>query len=121
MFLSTTLSQMRLEIHAMTGASLLLWYGCSIAPRGESVKVSVHKLCKLGDETGSVIRSWAMCLNSLKYVCAKYPFQVPGRNGYSVYMSKTLEQSAASSAAGSRFIIYAGVWFAVFNWGASFV
>jgi drug/metabolite transporter (DMT)-like permease len=36
-------------------------------------------------------------------------------------MSKTLEQSAASSAAGSRFIIYAGVWFAVFNWGASFV
>jgi len=36
-------------------------------------------------------------------------------------MSKTLEQPGAASAAGSRFIIYAGIWFAVFNWGASFV
>ncbi|HLX55511.1 MAG TPA: EamA family transporter [Ktedonobacteraceae bacterium] len=36
-------------------------------------------------------------------------------------MSKTLEQSGAGSAAASRLIIYAGVWFAVFNWGASFV
>ncbi len=36
-------------------------------------------------------------------------------------MSKTLEQSAAANAAGPRFIVYAGIWFAVFNWGASFV
>src|SRR5260370_41463227 len=36
-------------------------------------------------------------------------------------MSKTLEQPAATRAAGPRFIIYAGIWFAVFNWGASFV
>src|SRR6202521_2740035 len=62
-----------------------------------------------------------MCLNSHKRLWANYPFQGTGRNGYTLYMSKTFEQPAARSAAGSRFIIYAGVWFAVFNWGASFV
>src|SRR5579859_5541940 len=36
-------------------------------------------------------------------------------------MSKTLEQPATGSAAHARFILYAGIWFAVFNWGASFV
>ncbi len=36
-------------------------------------------------------------------------------------MSKTLEQPVAGSAVGPRFFIYAGIWFAVFNWGASFV
>jgi drug/metabolite transporter (DMT)-like permease len=36
-------------------------------------------------------------------------------------MSRTLEQPAVTSASGPRIIIYAGVWFAVFNWGASFV
>jgi len=36
-------------------------------------------------------------------------------------MRRTLEQPAATRASGPRFIIYAGVWFAVFNWGASFV
>jgi drug/metabolite transporter (DMT)-like permease len=36
-------------------------------------------------------------------------------------MNKTLEQPAANSATGPRLIIYLGVWFAVFNWGASFV
>lgn len=36
-------------------------------------------------------------------------------------MSKTLEQPAAANTAGPRFIVYAGIWFAVFNWGASFV
>jgi drug/metabolite transporter (DMT)-like permease len=36
-------------------------------------------------------------------------------------MSKTLEKPAAASAGISRFIVYAGVWFAVFSWGASFV
>lgn len=36
-------------------------------------------------------------------------------------MSKILEKQAAASATVPRFIVYAGVWFAVFNWGASFV
>src|SRR5690348_3934017 len=36
-------------------------------------------------------------------------------------MSKTLERPAVGSAAHARFILYAGIWFAVFNWGASFV
>jgi drug/metabolite transporter (DMT)-like permease len=36
-------------------------------------------------------------------------------------MSKTLERPATGNAASSRFILYAGIWFAVFNWGASFV
>ena len=36
-------------------------------------------------------------------------------------MDKTLEKPAAASTAFPRFIVYAGVWFAVFNWGASFV
>src|SRR5579885_3533451 len=40
---------------------------------------------------------------------------------YTISMSKTLEQPAATSAVGPRFFIYAGIWFAVFNWGASFV
>jgi len=53
---------------------------------------------------------WAICL-----------YQAAGRFEYTVHMSKTLEQPGAASAAGSRYIIYAGVWFAVFNWGASFV
>lgn len=34
-------------------------------------------------------------------------------------MGKTLEQRAAGAQ--SRFLLYAGIWFAVFNWGASFV
>lgn len=36
-------------------------------------------------------------------------------------MDKTLEKPAAARVAVPRFIVYAGVWFAVFNWGASFV
>ncbi len=36
-------------------------------------------------------------------------------------MSKTLEQPAATSATGSRFLLYASIWFAVINWGGSFV
>jgi drug/metabolite transporter (DMT)-like permease len=36
-------------------------------------------------------------------------------------MDKAVEQQAATSAAKPRFIVYAGIWFAVFNWGASFV
>src|SRR5438874_2263920 len=52
---------------------------------------------------------------------AIYLYQATGRFGYTLSMSRTLEQPAATSASGPRFIIYAGVWFAVFNWGASFV
>src|SRR5260370_476100 len=36
-------------------------------------------------------------------------------------MSTTFEKSAATSLPGSRLLVYAGIWFAVFNWGASFV
>ncbi len=36
-------------------------------------------------------------------------------------MSKTLERPETGGAAHARFILYAGIWFAVFNWGASFV
>lgn len=36
-------------------------------------------------------------------------------------MSKTLEQPATTRVAGPHLLIYAGIWFAVFNWGASFV
>lgn len=36
-------------------------------------------------------------------------------------MSKTLERPAMGAAARAHFILYAGIWFAVFNWGASFV
>src|SRR5579863_7233031 len=36
-------------------------------------------------------------------------------------MSKTLERPAVGGADQVRFILYAGIWFAVFNWGASFV
>ncbi len=62
-----------------------------------------------------------MCPNCQQNIWAIYPYQAAGHCGYTLYMSKTLEQPAATSAAGPRFILYAGVWFAVCNWGASFV
>src|SRR6266705_3563831 len=62
-----------------------------------------------------------MCPNCWKDVWAIYPYQSTSRLGYTLYMRRTLEQPAATRASGPRFIIYAGVWFAVFNWGASFV
>ena len=62
-----------------------------------------------------------MYTNCYEDVWAIYLYQAAGRFEYTIHMSKTLEQPGAASAAGSRFIIYAGIWFAVFNWGASFV
>ncbi len=62
-----------------------------------------------------------MCPNCHQNVWAIYPYQAAGHFEYTMYMSKILEQPAATGAAGPRFILYAGVWFAVCNWGASFV